>query len=368
MDSDLEGLLESQDVFKYLKTASVTPVIGLLPKPQLTTLRNRTLTPNSASVTSDGSQITVSTGTTTGTVATCDTHQWGRYITGFMGVYGIRIQIPTQPTGDAEIRFGPFNDQNGVIHGQDKDGFFVRVRDGGSDENKLRESDFADPLPDWFDLQNGLIIRDLFTHYGEGSWNIAGVKGDGGSTKRKVVDSLVPSGSDPLIEQPNLPIRVEVDNGTTTTDFTANIIGRQFDVIGEYQPARRKISESRESATISTSGYTPLVSYRFKRPGLTGVSTDYRPVEVKLSEVDILSETDPVRFQVRRGTSLTGASWGNPTDVSAEESPVQSDVSATALSGGEKLDGGILEGGKSSKVAVEEQDLNISPPMENTRS
>lgn len=357
---ELAAQIESTDPFGYRKTADVTPVFGLLPKESVSTIRSRTQTTNSGSVSADGSEITVSTGTTTGSTATLDTQQWGRYVPGFSAVYGVRVQIPTDPSGDEEVKWGAFNDNNGMIWGLDSTGLFLQIRDGGSDSNKIRETDFRGTLPPAFDTSNSIIYRNPFTYYGAGAVKWELFFSEAGRNKRQIIHAVSPDdksdigltgGGSPLFEQPNFPIRVEVDNGTTTNDITANVIGRQFDVLGEYEPARKSVSHTVTDLSVGTSA-TTVASFQFK--------SNRRPVEVKFDSLDVINQgTERFELDVLYGTDVSNSSYGAFDGISASENPLEVDTSGSA-SGGEKVEDFLFKASDQNKTNTSD-DATIQP-------
>ena len=70
-------------------------------------------------------------------------------------------------------------------------------------------------------------------------------------------------------------------------------------------------------------------------------------MNVQISSFDILASSD-LRWQLRYGSTLTGASFGNISDTPSSETCCQSDVSATAINTttGMKLMSGFAKGGQ----------------------
>lgn len=351
--------IDTTDAFGYQKTAPVTPVIGLLAHPEVSQLRSRTQTSGSGSISADASEITLSTGTTSGSTTTLDTQQWGRYIPGHAGVYGIRVQLPSKPTSDQEIKWGAFNDNNGIIWGFDNTGLFLQIRDGGTDSNKIRQSDFNGVVPTSFDVTNSIIYRNPFTFYGAGSVQFELFFSNAGANVREVIHTITPDQKDDigltsdgssLFEQPNFPVRCVVDNGTTTTDVKANVIGRQFDVIGKYDPARRSISETVEGVSIGTSD-TTIMNWTFK--------SNWRPIEVKFDNIKIINGSEEVELKVLFDTSVSGASFSAPSGIPSSETPVQVDTDGSH-SGGARVDTDIIKGAGSGNQEVRAS-LEVQP-------
>ena len=92
----------------------------------------------------------------------------------------------------------------------------------------------------------------------------------------------------------------------------------------------------------------PTISFRRKAIFPDG-SNRNNSVNVQIHSFDILASAD-LRWQLRYGSTLTGASFGNISDTPSSETCCQSDVSATAINTttGIKLMSGFAKGGQHS--------------------
>jgi len=135
------------------------------------------------------------------------------------------------------------------------------------------------------------------------------------------------------ISDPNLPITAEVSNGIVTNDIVMYVGGRQYSVYVNFQPSKRTNSERVLTKTIGDT-LTPIISFKRK--------SDYESVASKIAGLDILTDSE-LLYQFRVNGTLTGAVFGTPTDVSASETAMESDVTATAISGGELLEQGLVD-------------------------
>ena len=92
----------------------------------------------------------------------------------------------------------------------------------------------------------------------------------------------------------------------------------------------------------------PTISFRRKAIFPDG-SNRNNSVNVQIHSFDILASGD-LRWQLRYGSTLTGATFGNISDTPTSETCCQSDVSATAINTttGIKLMSGFAKGGQHS--------------------
>jgi hypothetical protein len=109
--------------------------------------------------------------------------------------------------------------------------------------------------------------------------------------------------------------------------------------------------------TSGSTSFIPTVSFR-RKSIFPDQSNRLNSVNVQISSFDIIASNDVV-WQLRHGSTLTGASFENVTETPSSETVCFSDVSATAInvSTGIKLLSGLAKGGQSS--ALENFPVNI---------
>lgn len=262
----------------------------------------------------------------------------GRYVAGYDSIAGIGIRLPERPTGNQIIEWGYTDFENGISIGEDADGIFLAIyNDGVQEVKKYLNFDIVKT-----DLN---IFRIGLRWYGRGPASVdLAVEIDGVPQTKTVFDSSILKGK-VFTKDPNQPISVRIKNNGTASALNAMVGGRQYHIRGIYNPLFRISSQTREEQSFNTTDFVPAVSIRQK-------SGDYKTISTKLAGLATLT-SDDVLFQVRIFNDLTGAVWEDPTfSDSGNESAMEFDTSATAISGGIKVYEGIISGGKGSAAAV----------------
>lgn len=129
-----------------------------------------------------------------------------------------------------------------------------------------------------------------------------------------------------------LPVRAEIDNtGTTATNSTMKVICTAVISEGGVEPKGRpkaiSIPLSAPKDLLTAGTFTPIISIRLKDARADAV--------VFLRSVQFFGVTNNTSYiwQIMNGVTLTGASWVSAGD----DSSVEYDVSATAITGGNVL-------------------------------
>lgn len=349
-----EQLNEVFTGFNEVQTAETTPIIALKSNYGISALRDKTETSNSGSVTNADGEYRLSTGTTTNSTAALESVERGRYIAGEVGLPGIGVRLPVLPTGEEEARWGYFDDNNGFGVGVDSTGVFIFIRRAGT-ETIIRREDWYDPLSangpsgQTLSLSRLNVFRFPFRWYGSGP-----VVFEVTSLEREVYPSLTrfaaieADDGKTIVEDPNLPLRAEVKNQGTSSDLKLFVAGRQFAVIGRYNPNRRFTSEYRLSQSVGTT-FVPLVTFK-QKPSFASVS-------VKAGGVSIATSSASIIYQLRINPTLTGANFGAPSEVPASETALEFDNVATALTNGQKIFEALAVAGLGSGTGASEQDI-----------
>tara|TARA_R110000796_G_scaffold3212_11_gene12310 strand:- start:743 stop:2032 length:1290 start_codon:yes stop_codon:yes gene_type:complete len=339
-----EGLPIAQ--FGAMQTVERTPVIELKSTYGLSALRDIVTVTGSGGVVHPGidaaSEFAVATTANGADSAQLDSAERGRYMPGSAGEIGIGIRLASATrTGNLKTEWGAFTDDDGFIFGLDATGFYVAVRKGATD-TIIRQADFnrdtfdgTGPSGLTLNLLNGNIFQVDFTWYGYGTIIFEIVTKDLLGTQRKYKFHEFTPTLTTSVGNPNLPIRAKATNGGTAVAQTVFVAGRQYSIMGKFNPNKRANGHFR-SAALGSIGTTflPVMSFRRK--------TDFQSISAAVDGFDALTTGD-LYWQLRVNGTLTGASYGTPADTTAVETCMEVDTSATAITGGEILNpGGII--------------------------
>lgn len=361
------NIVSNQTIFGDLSVAEQTPILSLGAVQTTSALRNIVNTTGSGSIQPPG---TTGTGefllrtTTNGADSVCfQSAQRGIYQPGVAVVTGIGLRTEANYTlsGNQEILWGPTDDPsvvnpNGFCFGIDSAGVFVATVRNGVVSKTHQTNWNVDPLDGTgpsgltLDPSNGNIYRLVFSWYGYGEVRFVISLNFQNVTVHKSVPTNATS-----ITNPNLPITVAIkNNGAANSPLDIYVGGRQFSVEGKALFNNRLTSE--ESLSLSGIGTTttPVISFRRK--------TNFLSISVKVEGYDFLGSDDGIIEIFINGT-LTGASFGTPSNTDPNETSLESDTSASTISGGILIARRMFNSSRgNSEVLESEQVLNYDVP------
>ena len=259
----------------------------------------------------------------------------GRYAPGYEAQAGIGFRIPEVTlTGDSEIEWGYFQGEAGFGYGIDSNGFYIFLKAHGG-KTKVRQDDFnidnlngLGPSGYNLDLSDGLIFQIDYSWYGYGAVKFSVIiKSDDPDIGDYVqtIHRFAPKGS-ASVAQPNLHLTCRINNDQEEP-ILAYVGGRQYSIVGSYNPEIRVTGEFRGSVTVGTT-FAPIISFRRKSETLSQLA---QSVKLRSSS---LAVTDNVVYGYVFDGELTGATFDTPRGYTASETVLESDFSATAISGG----------------------------------
>ena len=340
--------------FHEAKVAEFTPLIELDSSHGLSpAYRDKINTTGSGSVTHVDGEHLVSSGTTAGSTATLATQERGRYQPGIEGLAGHAVRRPTPMTGDQEIFWEYGDGIDGARIGEDGTGVFVQLIQYGTERPKIYQGDWnGDNLNgegghyNWsgltLDLAKPNIWRTPYNHYGIGPAAIEVYALDDNGFPNLVRAHTFGNPGDRMFwEIPRLPLREYASNGTTGGDVQLYVGGRQFAVLGRYEPNRRQTTDFFEDVSVGAT-LTPLISFQKK------TERKFLSRSVKVSGVGILTDENLI-VEIVLGGSLTGAAFSDIDGIPLTETAVQSDVAATAIANGVRIDGIVGAGGQGNR-------------------
>lgn len=277
-----------------------------------------------------------------GDTALLQSAEYGRYIPGYDASVGVGIRVPTSPGGDNYFEWGLGDGTNALLFGVDATGIYINRRRATTDNKVYQSSWNADKLDGSgpsgisFALVDGNIFQIEYTWYGYGviSWKV--VVPDGDSQPRDIVVHREKVNGSTSIANPNLPIRAYGSAGTTAADLSMYVGGRQYTIVGRYEPNFRVTSDRVLQKGSIGETFLPIMTVRRK--------TAYKSVSVKLDAFDVIADVNMV-LEVRINATLGGTpSYGAFPDIAATETGLERDVAASSVSGGQVVWRGLAAG------------------------
>lgn len=354
---------ENQSQFGETLVAGRTPVIELNSSYGTSMLRDLEEVTGSGTITAANGTIQLSTGTTAGSTATLYTAEIGRYVPGYSAQFGIGMRRETAVLGDAEIKWGGIGPSrlNGFYFGRDSTGIYVARLNGGVETRVYQANWNVDTLDGTgksgfdLDLTIGQIYQVEFAWYGYGQimFGVIALLPDRPSVQTFLPCHYIKVEGDVSIQSPNLAVFAEVDNGTTETDVSIDVGGRQYSIVGSYVPKYRFTGQPRFQTAVTTTR-VPLISFRRK--------TAFNNRSIKLSGATLAPTTNNVQWEIVLGGTLTNPSWGTPLNHMADETALERDISATAITGGHVIWTDIATAGAGNAAGLSSQSVDLDLP------
>lgn len=223
---------------------------------------------NNATVTKQGSEYRLRATADANSHAVMTTKQRGIYLAGNVSEAGVGARPDALPTGDAYMRWGPYDYNAGNRIGPyfqlDSDGLHAVIEDNGVViDSKPQKKWNLNPLNN-LDILSGNVFQVAYGFYGYFPFMYE---------VSNQYDSIIPHSITPAhwykrdgnvsLINPNLPITVEVNSGTTGQQLDLFIGGRQFSTYGDKEAKGRPEEVSRSLAGIGTT-FTPLIAFKSK--------------------------------------------------------------------------------------------------------
>jgi hypothetical protein len=256
------------------------------------------------------------------------------------------------PTANVTKRTGYFDANNGIFFEQTGDGtlsFVIRTDTSGtpSDARKVIQTDWNIDKCDGtgnsgfnLSISNTQIFFTDFQWLGVGRVRCGFVHNGQTIVAHEFYNSnFLPT---VYMSNPNLPIRCEIQNtGTTTGAYFDQICAT---VISEGGYVESGIDFSINSGTTAQSittgnGVYPILAIRLKN----NFRNYPNRVIVRSGNINVYAEDYPAYWALIKLSGLANITLANSTWVSAaSDSAIEYNLSATAFTGGDKIDGGIV--------------------------
>lgn len=332
-----------------LKVAERDPLVHIESHNGVSAKRSTTTTTNAGSAGRDGAEIQLTTSTNSDDAASLQSNTAIEYTASKEAQVSTFLRRPaaSAPESDQFARWGGFHGDDGLFYEEDAGGLKYGVRRGSTIRYLTGSSIDADAVrtdidvaASSLDLTQGRVWGIDYSWYGAGGrveWYVETPRNANrkpyDKSHRRVLARYVPEldtqTKGPFIDTPNVPVRVEVDNGgsSPSSGLDYRVGGRQLGVIGNRNPNRR-IHEQRFAFTADSgddgaqpgTSFSPLVAIRPQSTFPSGVRENGINVRIESVEFSAGSAAD-VRATV--GTSFSSSSFNDPADTTSDESAVE---------------------------------------------
>jgi len=318
-----------------LQTTVNTSIVQLYPQYGISLLRDAITVVGAATVStpSSGNGYQLSTAAVALNAATLESAVNAQNNMGTAAEAAIEVLLPVNPIGNQVARWGIFTDLDGFCFGRDSTGIFISTRLAGVETKVYQDFWNGDKLNGTgasgltLTLAKGNQFQITYV-FSFGVVEFRVVMQDSNNIEQVVTVYRYRLNNSPNMNDPNLPIRAQVQNGSTATAMSLFVYSRSYAVLGIPDYSQRITSQRRLTLSVSTT-FLPLVSFRKKTVFPAG-TTRANSVTTYIQGVDIISDKDCI-WQIRLASTLTGASFTTPTDTVASETCLEADVSATAI-------------------------------------
>lgn len=316
------------DSYGSVRTCEKTNLIDLKALYGTCVFRDTITTTGTGSVSNNNANFVLSV--TNGADSAClQSTERGAYVAGFVCEYGCGLQVDSSLfTGAQTLEFGYHDAQNGYSFVLDKNGVTLRVRKGGL-ATDIPSSQWNGDFQTHANINTarGLVYTISFSYYGYGSVLFGTAYSDvsGAQVNRLLHSYSAPMGQS--CSQPHLPLTTTLSANGTAGPISVYLGGRQFSIIGHFNPQYRLISFPEEASAVMSTAWSHVVSYK---------KVDvYKACAMNVYSVDVIT-TQPVLLCFRTATVLTGPTWSAPTDDSdciPTANGLLRDTTATATGG-----------------------------------
>lgn len=328
-----DGSIVSQ-LKRYTPDKSVQ--VAVQPMWGVSRLRDTVTGSNGGTVTSDaGGELKLSTDATSNALARLRTRKAGRYRSGDLAELGVMVRFGSDVSGGTagqDAKWGGFTSNNGFGWGVDGQGLYVFRRNGGK-INKTHQSDWNRDRLDGndesgldLDLSDGTVFHVLYGWYGTRPIRFFAEVNDPKLNLNRLIEvhrTRVTGG--PSIEDPDLPVSVELDNNGTSSAQDMFVGGRQYTLIGgggliDTRPVTAYV-EGDPAVSLGDDTWTPLVAIQ-RKPQLNGRENT---ITCALKETAITANLRTL-FKVEQDATVdeaNSASWSAPTGWDASETAIE---------------------------------------------
>lgn len=303
------------DYFDELRTVSRTNIFQIKSIYGVSAIRDLTV----GTVTqADGEYLLQNAGNGDETIL--DTAERGPYQTGYTGEPGAGLRLPSAPTGQTKIEVGLVGGNDGFYFFYDAIGLWRAIRRNGSES--------AEQIAYWNDArtkvvtigQNEIEIDPMQGHiyqipyswyaFGPSRFNFQITDEDPGNKRWiKTLAQYKPTNGTSVTD-PQQPVRVRVTTGAGDPAYTVYVGGRQYSILGPYDPIYRETSIEKTVTSVTDAQWFP--AFAIRRASVTPYAL------TKLSKLFLRASGD-IRVLIENNGSVPAGTYATPTDYDASE-------------------------------------------------
>ena len=329
------------DAYGALRVVARTPVLDLKSTFPISQLRD-TVTATSggtAANTADG-ELSLNVTATSGSSVYLQSTQRSAYQSGYGAECGMGVRLPPTFAPGCVARWGFYDANNGFFWQWDNvNKLSAVIRRAGVDTAISQANFTTDKLdgtgPSEFvlDISRGIIWKILYSWYGYGTINFV-VTVSNAQARQCIIpchQTAMPWSTS--VTSPHLPIRAELTNVSGTTAQSMFVAGRQFSIVGPFNPASRMTPLFSSGKTY---GNTVTAVYALRRKAThLGINLNLKGFDLQI--------TSTAYLQISIGSTVNGGTWTAPANVQATESALEVNTTFTSATAGNLVYGALLK-------------------------
>lgn len=291
-------------------------------------------------------------------IAQLSSAERGRYIAGMSAEVGIGVRTNTYTLSNTQqAKWGYFDESNGFYFLMNSNGLNCAILKNGVETIYTRNNFTADSLDGngpsgvTYNPTTGMIYNITYSWYGYGSVEFAIIARNLENKQSYIPCHRVFSSNSTTINNPNLPIRVELKNNNSPNPAAIYVGGRQYSILGKYTPIMMINSSYLSVPSPARNIFSPILSIRRK--------VDYKGVAIKVLSADFIANSDTF-VEIRTKTTLNNPVYTNIPSQISTETAIEQDTSSTVVTGGVVIWAGIIPADKSSLRQIESLQYTIS--------
>lgn len=292
------------DAYGTTRTCEKTNLIDIKALYGVCHFRDTTETTGTGTVTLDSGSYKLSISGASDSVILTSAER-GAFISGTGAEVALNVQMDVTQLSAHDVKFGYYDSDDGFFFQMTSSGLTLNIRSRGSTitiPQSAWNGDFASSgsIP----FHQGLCYMINYTYpFGAVLFSVSYSDSRGGQINR-LLHSYAATGAS--CANPNLPMRVELNANGAETPVFINVGGRQFSVLGTYNPQFRLTSLIESMAGITSTAWTPISTYMKK--------TEYKSCKMNIYSCDI-NTSAPVYISFRCCTTLENATFTAQVDL-----------------------------------------------------